>query len=247
MNLMARPRKQLVGTELIAWGLAHHPPVIHKRHRTDQAKKSKRDLSKNEPNHWIERRLGGDEWNIESYDESVPVLKKFTHLSWHLRGNLDGRRVFFRVDKDGDHYLPCRGHLKGTSQGEFMRCEFHSQPTRSVYSDIPAREDLYRFIKHDTELYISIGKTRIGFFRKDKDTELTRQRLEDWEASHSHLISRLRKRHPNDSAQKTFRRYSYAALRGIGLKWPDKQFKRRQTWPELFKDLGVVVDVIAYA
>lgn len=243
---MARPKKQLTGAELRAWNLAHYPPVIHKRHRIDQAKKSKRDLSKNEPNHWIEWRIRGEEWDGERYEESVPVLKKFTHSAWHVRGYLDGRKAFFRVDKDGDQYLPCRGHLKGTSQGEFMRCEFHSQPTRYLSSDIPAREDVYRFIKHDTEVFISIGKTRIGIFQKDKNTELARQRLEDWEASHSYRISRLRKSQPNDSAQETFRRYSYSALRGLGLKWPDKQSKRRQNWPELFEDLGILLKVIDY-
>jgi hypothetical protein len=243
---MARPRKKLSGAELRAWNLAHYPPVIHKRHRTDQAKKSKKYLPENAPNHWIERRLGGHDWNLERYDESVQVLKEFTHSSWHLRGYLDGRRAFFRVDRDGDNYLPCRSVLKGTSLGEFMRCEFHSQPTRSAYSDIPAREDVYRFIKHATEVFISIGKTRIGIFQKDMNTELTRQRLEEWEASHSQLISRLRKRHPDDSAQETFRRYSYAALRGVGLKWPDKPFKKRQNWPELFEDLGILLKVIDY-
>lgn len=243
---MARPKKKLAGAELRAWNLAHHPPVIKRSHRVSQARKSKADLSQHEPNHWIEWRIKGFDWADERFDESVPVLKKFTHSSWHLRGYLDGRRAFFRVDKDGDQYLPCRGHLKGTSQGEFMRCEFHSQPIHSVYSDIPAREDVYRFIKHDTEVFISIGKTRIGFFQKDKNTELTQQKLEEWEANHSYLISRLRKRQPDDSAQKTFRRYSYAALRGIGLKWPDKQFKRRQTWPELFEDLGILLKVIDY-
>ena len=173
-----------------------------------------------------------------------------TDRELHVRGFLESRLVRYRMGEE-DSYLPLRdpawvGFVTGFRYDRPKYTIFHSQPTKCIYSEIPAREDIYWFIKFFHRALVTVGRKRIGIFRKNRDqSDPLRESLLSWEKENSYRIFRIRKRHPTESPEQHFRRYAAAALRALGLQLPRKRSKRRKLWPQVFaQQLGLIVHVV---
>lgn len=172
----------------------------------------------------------------------------------HFQGFIssDGVWINFQKCLPGQCIPRVNGQRGNTSRFEVG---FHSQPIHSSYSDIPLLEDVYLFIKLRLKRFFSVGKSKVCLLMQDDESSDVCDRLLKWEAEHPYHISRLIKRRmiagtdPQESADELFQRYTYAALRGIGLKkkWPDKLYKRRDAWPDLLRSIGLSVQVLETA
>lgn len=245
---LGRPRRKPSGDEKVAMNFTQWPAQVMRIDAIDRRRNAFRDLTKCQEGIWysLQTRLPGLEDSTSESDIRALLLKLPCHPNLHFRGFLQNCRgtVRFRVDRTGERYLP---YLKRNVLMDQLDCEFHSQPTRKVYSEIPAREDIYRFLKFSAKRFITVGQTRIGVFAKDDRVVETQRRLREWEEENSYQLRRFHarvKQSPNFAgriAQETFRRYAYAALRAVGLEWPDRLNVRRRRWPECFDALGLEV------
>lgn len=184
---------------------------------------------------------------MEDWWEQLPRLP-----NWDFRGvvSRNGDGVIFRKCMP-DQFIPRKSNKR--DHEEPFTIAFHSQPTKSVYSEIPCREDIYLFLKLDLKAFFAVGKSRAGLFIQDRNTVAARRRLLEWEAKHPYQISRLVTRRLRsagsvlESPEELFRRYTHTALWGIGLRWPDKPFARRAVWPESLRKIGLNVQVLGPA
>lgn len=181
---------------------------------------------------------------MESWAERLPRLP-----DWNFRGFLslgDGCIKFRKCMPD--QFLPRVSDQR--DDVDLFTVAFHSQPIRSVYSDIPKREDVYLFLKLNLAAFFAVGKSQVGIFIRDHKTSAVRNRLLEWEAKHPYHISRLVTRRlksrgsSRESPGELFQRYTHTALRGIGLHWPDKLFARRAGWPQFLLEVGLNVQVV---
>ena len=230
---MPRQKRVFSGDALTTYLLAHQQPLldtkIHYMWR------------KIELHYWSQVRKFGDPPPAPRMEAvfSLPTLRTF-----HLRGFMASREIWFRRG-DQDDYLPLRFPKRRFSSLERPKYViFHSQPTECIYSEVPAREDIYWFIKFPHRVLMTVGRKRIGIFQKDERTEALAARLQSWEQQNRYRIFRIRKRHPTESPEQHFRRYASAALRAMGLEWPRKRSKRRKLWPQVLDQLGLVVTAV---
>jgi hypothetical protein len=164
-----------------------------------------------------------------------------TDPNHHVRGYFENGWLNYRVGCEDD-YLPFSPCPPGRTKKLHF---FHSQPTRSVHSEIPAREDVFRFLKFESELLLVLGRRNIGVLRRCDRTLKFSAAIRVWEAGHPHEIARILARSPEQSPQETFRRYAKVALKAIGLRWPDKNYKRRSDWPNRLEEIGIASSRLA--
>ena len=238
---MPRQKRVFSGDALRTYQLAERWPIYDERCGGWQSKKI--------PRHYLLRRiLHASSWPHDPPPiESLSVLP--TDRELHVRGYLESRLVRYRIAEE-DSYLPLRDP-RGIAPGGWpydrpKNTIFHSQPMKCIYSEIPAREDIYWFIKFFHKTLVTVGKKRIGIFTKNRDqSDPLRESLLCWEQQNRYRIFRIRKRHPTESPEQHFRRYAAAALRALGLQWPRKRSKRRKLWPQVFaQQLGLIVHVV---
>ena len=230
---MPRQKRAFSGDAQTTYQLAHQQPLLDTKIRYLR--------KKIELHYWSQVRKFGCTPRAPRMEAvfSLPTSRTF-----HLRGFLASREIWFRRG-DQDDYLPLRFPKRSFSSLERPKYViFHSQPTECIYSEVPAREDIYWFIKFPHRVLMTVGRKRIGIFEKDERTEALAARLQSWEQQNSYRIFRIRTRHPSESPEQHFRRYASAALRAMDLEWPGKRSKRRKLWPHVLEQLGLVVTAV---
>ena len=233
---MPRRKREFTGDALRTYQLADRWPIYDERCGGWQRRKIAR--------HYLASSLP------QSPPPPIEILQVLpTDRELHVRGFLESRLVNYRIAEE-DSYLPLRDP-RGFAPGGWpydrpKNTIFHSQPTKCIYSEIPAREDIYWFIKFFHKTLVTVGRKRIGIFNKNRDqSDPLRESLLCWEQQNRYRIFRIRKRHPTESPEQHFRRYAAAALRALGLQWPRKRSKRRKLWPQvLAQQLGLIVYVV---
>jgi len=208
-------------------------------------------LAEQEP--LIDERCGG--WHVvyTGLHRGARVLECLQKLpaapEQHIRGFLASRYAHFRIGGE-DEYLPLRPRqwqrnpYRVYAKDAPKEVVFHSQPTGCIYSEIPAREDIYWFLKWPHRVLVTVGRKRIGVLRKDERTNRCAERLSDWERDSRARMRRIIKRHPDKSPRHHFRHYAFAALRALDLEWPGKLSKRRKFWPLVLEEFGLDVTVV---
>jgi len=240
---LGRPKKIPTGLEARVLQLVNAPPVVDADQMSSDRKLTWSRLDSVPPYTWMRRFLGSpinkiDKVTFEELQLWSMIVPR--HSKWDFRGFVSSNVMAIHFQKcHPGQLLPCVEDIGANT--ERFEAAFHSQPIKSVYSDIPLREDIYLFLKRNLKLFVGVGKTKSCLLLRDSSTETVRHRLMKWEEAHPYHISRLVKRDSNGSAMKLFRRYTYAALRGIGMKWPDKPFSRRARWPEVLRSIGLNV------
>jgi hypothetical protein len=225
---MPRQKRAFSGDAKTTYQLAHQQPILNTRVDCE--------WKKIKVHYWSQvHKFGPQPPRMEA------VFSLPTSPTCHLRGFLASREIYYRKG-DQDNYWPLR--FPKTTKDRPKYVIFHSQPTECIYSEVPAREDIYWFIKFPHRVLMTVGRKRIGIFRKDKRTEALAARLKSWEQQNRYRIFRIQTRHPSESPEQHFRRYASAALRAMDLEWPGKRSKRRKLWPHVLEQLGLVVTAI---
>lgn len=243
---MVRPKKLLTGIEDEVFNLANRPPFVDYDLLRSQQRRGRCRLEGAPAGLWMlhkwnkhsEVALHRDPAAISFFMKELP-----RHPDWHVKGYIDPMGWCHFRKCGSDAFLP--RVEQGDGNTERIHIMFHSQPIKFVYSDVPAREDIYLFLKLNLTGLLTMGMSKAGLLLRDASTSEAARLLLDWEARHPYNISRLVKRRWNvrkksdDSAADLFRRYTYAALRGINLKWPDKQSARRADWQTVLQSVGL--------
>jgi len=232
---MPRQKRVFSGDAQTTYLLAHQEPILDTKICYQQ--------KKIELHYWSQVRKFG---RTPPAPRIGAVFSLPASPTFHLRGFLASREICYRKG-DQDDYWPLRVPNLSFSSKNLERPKyviFHSQPTECIYSEVPAREDIYWFIKFPHRVLMTVGRKRIGIFQKDERTEALAARLQSWEQQNSYRIFRIRTRHPSESPEQHFRRYASAALRAMGLEWPRKRSKRRKLWPQVLEQLGLVVTAV---
>lgn len=226
---MPRPRKKLQDEK--AYHLINHKPVY--------GVYLERDMDSHQQQHAGRSRLLTEPLEAGRLNE-LP-----TDPDLHTRGFLGETSAWLAyVDYGRDNYYPRMNPPSSRLTPDAVK--FHGWPTNDPYGDIPPREDIYSFIKWPSHhIHIHIGPNKISVLTKNAVTHQLRERLKQWEKEYQYnRLTRIMTRSPDEKPAEHYRRYTYKALRDMGLQWATKRSKRRKQWAEDVRALGVCVEEV---